>query len=279
MILLFSFLISCKQPVSVKTTRINVLTTIAPISCFTKNIAAHVADVDTLLPAGADPHAYSLSPDDAKKIAQADIIIMNGVHLESWLERLISSPEHATGGRVLDTSSGIEVIDNDPHIWLSPRNAIIQVRHIRDGLITADPGNKTVYEENAAAYITRLERLDKELSDEISGWKRKDFVAFHPAFRYIAKDYGLDLAAVIHASPEIEPSPKQIAHVIDTIKSRGITSVFTDTGTTHRIVGSIAADLELNIYYLDTMEAGEADKAYYENKTRANISALKKALQ
>ncbi len=277
-LLLFFYIISCKQSVSENNTRLKVLTTVAPIFSFTKNITGNAASVENLLPSGAGPHEYSLSPDDAKKIAQADIIIINGVNLESWLDKLTGFPENSSSYHVIDSSSGIEIIDNDPHIWLSPLNAIIQVKRIRDGLIKADPENRKLYKDNTAAYIKRLEILDKEISDEISGWKRKDFVAFHPAFRYLAKDYGLNMTAVIQESPETEPSPRHITEVIDTIRSRDIKSIFTDSMTTHKIVRSIAADLNLQVYSLDTMETGNSGKEYYEDRTRANISLFKKAL-
>jgi zinc/manganese transport system substrate-binding protein len=277
-LLSFIYFTSCKPPVTENNTRLKVLTTVAPIFSFTKNITGNTADVENLLPSGAGPHEYSLSPDDARKIAQADIIIINGVNLESWLNKLTGVSENSSVSTVVDSSSGIEILDNDPHIWLSPLNAIMQVKRIRDGLINADPENRKVYSDNSAAYIKRLEILDKEISDEISGWDRKDFVAFHPAFRYLAKDYGLNLAAVIKASPEAEPSPRHIAKVIDIIKSKNIKSIFTDPMITHKIVRSIATDLDLQVYSLDTMETGNSSKEYYEDRTRANISVLKKAL-
>jgi zinc/manganese transport system substrate-binding protein len=277
-LLSFIYFTSCKPPVTENNTRLKVLTTVAPIFSFTKNITGNTADVEKLLPSGAGPHEYSLSPDDARKIAQADIIIINGVNLESWLNKLTGVSENSSVYTVVDSSSGIEILDNDPHIWLSPLNAIMQVKRIRDGLINADPENRKVYSDNSAAYIKRLEILDKEISDEISGWNRKDFVAFHPAFRYLAKDYGLNLAAVIQESPEIEPSPRHIAEVIDIIKSKNIKSIFTDPMITHKIVRSIAADLDLKVYSLDTMETGNSSNEYYEDRTRANISVLKKAL-
>jgi zinc/manganese transport system substrate-binding protein len=277
-LLSFIYFTSCKPPVTENNTRLKVLTTVAPIFSFTKNITGNTADVENLLPSGAGPHEYSLSPDDARKIAQADIIIINGVNLESWLNKLTGVSENSSVYTVVDSSSGIEILDNDPHIWLSPLNAIMQVKRIRDGLINADPENRKVYSDNSAAYIKRLEILDKEISDEISGWNRKDFVAFHPAFRYLAKDYGLNLAAVIQESPEIEPSPRHIAEVIDIIKSKNIKSIFTDPMITHKIVRSIAADLDLKVYSLDTMETGNSSNEYYEDRTRANISVLKKAL-
>lgn len=278
-LLSFFYFNSCKQPVSENNTRLKVLTTIAPIFSFTKNITGNAADVENLLPSGAGPHEYSLSPDDARKIAQADIIITNGVNLESWLYKLIDVPENSSVYNVVDSSSGIDILDNDPHIWLSPLNAIMQVKRIRDGLINADPENSKLYSDNTAAYIKRLEILDKEISDEISDWNRKDFVAFRPAFRYLAKDYGLNLAAVIQEFPETAPSPRHLITVLDTIRSRNIKSIFTDPLITHKIVRSIAADLNLEVYSLDTMESGNSGKAYYEDITRANIAVLKKVLQ
>ncbi len=266
--------------------KIKVLTSIAPLYSFTKNIAGDMADVDNLLPSGAGPHEYSLSPEDVRKVVEARILVINGVNLEAWLHNLVTAAEELGGSSrsdsekliVVDTSDGVDLIDKDPHIWLSPRNAIIQVINIREALAKADPGNSEAYLTNAAEYIRRLENLDGEIRDEIKSWKSNKFVAFHSAFNYFARDYGLEQVAVIQETPEIEPSPKHIAYVIETIKSKGIKSIFTEPQFSHRIVRSIAGDLGLEVYSLDTLETGSLSKEWYENSMRTNLSVLKRAL-
>ena len=164
--------------------RIAILTTFAPVHCFTSNVAGDAADVSVLVPPNAGPHDYSFSPADIQKIAKADVLVMNGAGLENWLQRGIKS-----AGRkdllVVDTSAGIHLITGldvrplpgvhsepdpdaggpNPHIWLSPVNAIKQVENIRDALVSRDPGNAETYRANADVYIQRLKSLDDQIRD------------------------------------------------------------------------------------------------------------------
>ncbi len=278
-ICLIAGLQACRQSITEKSEKLRILTTIAPLYSFTKNIAGDLADVDNLLPSGAGPHECSFSPADIVKVSRSDVLIKNGVDLESWLDKLMISAQ--TGKKeivIADTSSGVEIIDNDPHIWLSPVNAVIQVKNIRDCLVKADPGNSETYRENAGLYIKRLKALDREIRDEVRTWKQREFVALHPAFTYFTKDYGLKQAAVIQETPEIEPSPKHIIDVIKTIEAAGIKAIFSESRASHKIVDTIAEDLKLRVYNLDTLETGELSKEWYEEKMRANLAVLKKAL-
>jgi len=162
--------------------RLAVLTSFAPIHSLTLNVAGDVADVSVLIPPATGPHDYSFSPSDLAKIARADVLILNGVGLESWLDKGIktSAKQHL---RIVDSSRGIDLITGirmrnlagvksepdpdaggpNPHIWLSPRNAIQQVKNICEGLAASDPQNAQVYRNNADAYIHRLITLDADI--------------------------------------------------------------------------------------------------------------------
>jgi len=263
--------------------RLTILTTIPPLYSFTKNIAGDIANVENLLPNGAGPHDYAFGPADIKKVTKARIIIKNGLGLETWLDRLLVSAEEnaAAVGHdlfIVDSSSGIEVKDNDPHIWLSPAKAVAQVKNIRDALIRIDTVNAEVYSRNASVYINRLQSLNNEINLAVSTFKRREFVALHSAFTYFADDYGLKQAAVIQGSPDITSSPTRIAEVINLIRERDIKAIFSEPGSSHNIVNSIADDLGLEVHALDTLEAGSLSKDWYENKMRANLEVLRAAL-
>ncbi len=258
--------------------KLKVLTTIAPLYSFAKNITGDLADVNNLLSPGTGPHEYSFSPSDIKKIKEADVIIKIGVDLENWLNRLISS----AGGEnniIIDTSSGIEIINNDPHIWLSPGNAIVQVKNIRDSLIRADPENGKTYRINAEQYIKRLENLDTDIRSEIKTWRNKEFVAFHSAFLYFTRDYGLRQVIVIQEFPDKNATPRHIADVINIIKKTGVKAIFSDPLFSDKIAHTISKDLNLNVFSLDTLESGDISPEWYEDRMRANLLSLKKALQ
>jgi zinc transport system substrate-binding protein len=261
--------------------KLRVLTTIAPLYSFTRNIAGNAAVVENLLPHGAGPHDYTLNPKDAKKIEDAGLIIKNGVGLEAWLDRRMSAEgEFTKAGRALvaDSSRGVELVHNDPHIWLSLRNAVIQTRNIRDALAAADPVNRKIYIKNADAYIARLEVLDRYIREAFRSLKKREFVAFHSAFVYFARDYGLKQSAVIQENPEAEPSPRHLADVIRIIKAGNINSVFSEYGARHRIVETLAGDLNLKVYSLDTLESGTLSTEWYEERMRYNVHLIKKAL-
>jgi len=266
------------QPAAAK---ISVITTIAPLYSFTKSVAGDYAEVENLLPSGAEPHEYSLSPEDAIKISRARVFVINGVGLETWLDKMLAeSKESASQEKqiVVDSSSGVDLISKDPHIWLSPKNAVIQVKNIRDALIEADPDNAEHYVKNAGDYINRLEALDAEIRAAVGPLKKKEFVSLHSAFLYFARDYGLREAAVIQVAPEREPSPRHLADVINVIKKNNIRVIFSEPGVPHKIIETLAKDLNLKIYDLDTLETGDLHPGWYEERMRANLQVLKMAM-
>jgi ABC-type Zn uptake system ZnuABC Zn-binding protein ZnuA len=258
--------------------KLRVITTIAPLYSFAKNVAGNYAEVDNLLPSGAGPHDYSLSPEDVMKMSKARVIIENGVGLETWLDKVTARKAGVSKQIVVDSSRGVDIISNDPHIWLSPRNALIQVRNIRDAFVKADPANAEQYAKNAEAYMKRLERLDRDITQITASLKRKEFVSLHSAFLYFARDYGLRQAAVIQELPEREPTPRHIAEVMSAIKANNIRVIFSEPGVPHKVVQTIAGDLNLQVYSLNTLETGDLYPEWYETRMRANLEILKTAM-
>jgi zinc/manganese transport system substrate-binding protein len=260
--------------------KLKVLTTIAPLYSFTKNIAGDAAGVENLLPSGTDLHEYSLSPEDIIKITRAQVIIKNGIGLEIWLDKLIPGQSSSSGKKpiIVDSASNINVINSDPHIWLSPRNAAIQVKNISEALIKADPVNSNIYRKNAADYLKRLEDLDREIMDSVGKFRKKEFVSLHSAFLYFARDYGLRQVAVIREFPDKEPTPGHIADIIKIIRAHKIKFIFSEPMVSHKVVETIARDLKLQVYSLDTLETGALYPEWYEEKMRMNLEVLKVAL-
>ena len=258
--------------------KIRVITTIAPLYSFTKNIAGNYAEVENLLPSGAGPHEYSLSPEDVMKISRAHILVKNGAGLETWLDKLTAQGAGMNKQVVVDSSTGINIISGDPHIWLSPKNAVIQVKNIRDALLKADPANAEQYTKNAGTYIKRLERLDRDIAEITGSLKRKEFISLHAAFLYFAREYGLRQAAVIQELPEREPSPRHIAEVMKAIRTNNIRVIFSEPGVPHKVVETLAQDLNLQVYNLDTLEKGAFYPEWYEAMMRGNLEVLKMAM-
>jgi zinc transport system substrate-binding protein len=214
--------------------RLLVAASIASLADFARQVGDDHVQVITLLPPGASPHTYELTPSQVEQVAKARLLLLNGVGLEYWADKVIQSADnpHLI---VVDTSQGIEILEGDadepggnPHIWLDPANAIVQVGHIRDALIQADATHADDYRANAERYIIELQALDQEIANEVINWSNRQFIAFHPAWVYFARRYGLTQAAVIEESPGREPSPADVAHIVETAKRIGAKAIFSD---------------------------------------------------
>jgi zinc transport system substrate-binding protein len=273
--------------------RIAILTTFSPVHCFTSNVAGDAADVSVLVPPNAGPHDYSFSPADIQKIAKADVLVMNGAGLENWLKRGIKG-----AGRkdllVVDTSTGIQLITGldvrplpgvhsepdpdaggpNPHIWLSPINAITQVENIRDGLVSKDPANAGTYRANAGAYIHRLKVLDEQIRAATASLPNKNLITFHDTFPYFARDYGFNVVATFEEFPGKEPSPRTIELLRKTIATGNVSALFSEPQYSPKAMQIIGNEFKVPVVQLDPMETGDGSKDFYERVTRKNLDAL-----
>jgi zinc transport system substrate-binding protein len=264
--------------------RLPVAASIAPLADFTHQVGGDHVQVITLVPPGASPHTFELSPSQVKQVAGARLLVLNGVGLEYWADKLIhsaSNPELM----VVDTSQGIEILGGDagepggnPHIWLDPQNAIMQVRHIQDALIQADLAHAEEYRVNAERYIHELQTLDQEITDEVATWSKRQFIAFHPAWVYFARRYGLEQAAVIQRSPGREPSPAEVAHIIEMARRIGAKAIFTEAQFSPEAAQTIAEESGAYVLFLDPLGSSLCDPCY-PNLMRYNVTRMAQALR
>jgi zinc transport system substrate-binding protein len=280
-------------PVFVCQAKIAILTTFAPVECFASNIAGDVADVAVLVPPNAGPHDYSFSPADIQKIAKANVLVMNGAGLENWLQRGVRS-----AGRkdlvVVDTSKGISLITGldvrplpgvrsepdpdaggvNPHVWLSPLNAIKQVETIRDALASRDGANAATYRANADAYIKRLNNLDAQIRDATGSLRNKNLITFHDTFPYFARDYGFNVVATFEEFPGADPSPRTIGQLRKVISAGNVSALFSEPQYSPKAMEVLGKEFKVPVVQLDPMETGEGTKDFYERVTRKNLDAL-----
>jgi zinc transport system substrate-binding protein len=264
--------------------RLLVAASIAPLADFTRQVGGDHVQVITLVPPGASPHTFELSPSQVKRVARARVLVLNGVGLEYWADKLIQSagnPELI----VVDTSQGIEILEGDagepggnPHIWLDPQNAIVQVSHIRDALVQADPPHADDYRTNAAQYIHQLEQLDQEITDEVATWAKRQFITFHPAWVYFARRYGLEQAAVIQRSPGREPSPAEVAHIIETARRIGARAIFAEPQFSPEAAQTIAEESGTQVLFLDPLGSSLAEPSYV-SLMLYNVAHMSQALR
>lgn len=254
--------------------KLRVVTTFAPITSLTLNVAGEAADVEQLLPPGAEPHDFALAPSDLRKLNKADVVVINGAGFEDWLGKSLRSLKV----RQIDASAGVRLVDDNPHVWLDPVIAIAQVENIRKGLAERDPANAATYNANAKAFTARLKALDGEIRRETKRLRDKKLLTVHDAFRYFANRYGFEVVGVIEELPGRDPSPRALKALREVIIKRKVKALFTEPQGSPQIVRSLSQDLQIPIVEIDPMELGEPSAALYETVTRRNLERLKEGL-
>ncbi|MDD2755498.1 MAG: zinc ABC transporter substrate-binding protein [Methanothrix sp.] len=257
---------SIAAPPSNASHRINVATTIAPLGEFVKVVGGEKVDVILVVPPGAEPHTFEPTPSLMMDMAKTDLYVMNGVGLEFWMDKLLEANKKMA---VVDSSQGVALLQEsedemDPHIWLSLRNAVVQVNNICSGLILVDPQNKEYYIKNRDDYLEKLKALDVELNRTFAGKKNKIFIVHHPAWTYFAKDY--DLSQVALMENEKEPGPKYLGEVIELAKKNNITTIFVEPEFNPKTAEVIAREMNARIVTIDPL-AGN----YLENIRNASL--------
>jgi zinc/manganese transport system substrate-binding protein len=273
--------------------RLKVLTSFLPVYCFAANVAGDRAEVENLLPANVDPHEYQFSRRDIAKVSRADLIFINGLGLETWLDKLL---RNASGSPpVLAISDGMtgELITQrpqlpgtpakapssnaapNPHIWLDPHLAMHAVTNILNALQKADPANASAYAANATSYLARLNKLEEDLAAGLAPARNTPIVTFHDAFPYFARRCQLRILGAIEVVPDIEPSPRYLSALRGAIIGQGTKAIFTEThNPSPRLAVQFARDLNLPIAPLDTLETGPLKPAAYEKGMRYNLRVL-----
>lgn len=274
---------SLEFPDTIKNQKIVALASFFPLYDFTKEVGKDRVDVSLIIPAGVEPHDWEPSIQDIQQIQQADIIIVNGVGFENWLKSIEKLNLELD---IIDSSIGVNIIKDivdeqesplgDPHIWLNPNLAKIQVKNIADGLIKSDPDNSQYYNDNYESYIKKLDILDLKIRNELSNCK-KDFVAFHNAFTYFALEYGLNQHSITSTDPHNEPTSKTLEQIINLSKEMKVQIIFSEEGVDKRTSEVIANEVGGKVLILSPLEISETNTSYIE-KMEANLDNLKEAL-
>ncbi len=274
--------------------KVGVVATFSILGDFAKNVGGDRVDVTVLVGPDSDTHVYTPTPADARKIAAAKLVIVNGLGLEGWLPRLVASSKSratvvvATRGitarKAPEDGHGHDHGDEaDPHAWQAVANAKIYVANIRDALIAADPDGAASYRANTEAYLARLDALDRDIREAIGKIppERRHVISTHDAFGYFAAAYGIDFIAPQGVSTDAEPSARDIAAIIRQIKKQKIPAVFLENITDPRMMRRIAAETGVKIggtLYSDSLTAENGGAPTYIAMVRHNIKALTSAL-
>jgi len=265
---------------------LRVLTSFLPMEIFTRNVVGDTPGVTvaSMLPASMGcPHDYALTPGDMKKIASADLFIANGFGMEEFLGKPVRRANPKI--RVVETAHGIRPIrkghdpgDVNPHTWVSPRNAILQVREIEKALSDARPIRAPAFRRNADAYVARLSALAAEFDAAAKTFRGKNIVTFHDVFDYLARDIGLTVVGKIETAPGQEPSAGEIRALARAIRERNVPAVFSEPQYSPKLAEALAREAGVPVRVLDPVATGSPALTAYEDAMRRNLATLKEAL-
>lgn len=259
---------------------------------FVREIGVDRVAVTTLVGPDGDAHVYSPTPADAKTVAGAKLVVVNGLKFEGWLTRLVKSS--GTKATVATATTGITPLKmaddhghghggEDPHAWQSVANAKLYIGNVRDALIAADPAGKASYEANATAYLAKLDALEAEIKAAVARIPadRRKAITSHDAFGYFVKAYGIAFVAPQGVSTEAEASAKDVARIIRQIKAEKVPAVFLENITNPRLAEQIARESGAKIggrLYSDALSAADGPAGTYIAMMKHNISQIEKAL-
>ncbi|MGX1319303.1 zinc/manganese transport system substrate-binding protein [Bradyrhizobium sp. USDA 377] len=265
--------------------RLNVVASFSILGDFVRNVGGDRINLTTLVGADSDVHVYTPAPSDAKRVAEAKLVIVNGLGLEGWLPRLVQSA--GSKAQVVAASAGIAPLKlgsaADPHAWQSVPNARVYVTDIANALAAANPDDADFFRAQAKAYLEKLETLDREVRDTVGKIppERRKVISTHDAFGYFAAEYGIQFIAPLGVSTETEPSARDIAAIIGQIRAQKIPAVFLENISDDRLIRRIAAETGAKVggtLISDGLTGEKGPAPTYIDMVRHNIKALTSAL-
>ncbi|MBR0793857.1 metal ABC transporter substrate-binding protein [Bradyrhizobium jicamae] len=264
---------------------VKVVASFSILADMVRNVGGNGVDVVALVGPNGDAHVYAPTPADAKKVADAKLLVVNGLGFEGWLPRLLEAS--GSKAQVVVATRGIMprkmAGHDDPHAWQSVANAKIYVVNIRDGLIAVAPDKAGLFKANAEAYLAKLEALDLDVTQAMAKIPpvRRKVISTHDAFGYFADAYGITFFSPLSVSTDAEPSARDIAAIIAQIKEAKIPAVFLENISDPRLVRQIAAETGAKVggtLYSDSLTDEKGDAPTYIDMVRHNIKALTSAL-
>jgi zinc/manganese transport system substrate-binding protein len=265
--------------------RLNVVASFSILGDLVRNVGGDRVNVATLVGPNSDVHVYAPAPADAKKIADAKLVIVNGFGLEGWLPRLVQSSGNKAV--IATATEGVAPLKRgsnaDPHAWQSVANAKTYVANIRAALSAADLAGNDIFRSNTDAYLAKLDGLEREVREAIAQIppERRKVISTHNAFGYFAAAYGIEFIAPLGVSTESEASARDIAAIITQIKTAKIPAVFLENISDPRLIQRISAETGARVggtLYSDSLTDEKGDAPTYIEMVRHNIKALTRAL-
>ncbi|TKS58935.1 MAG: zinc ABC transporter substrate-binding protein [Nitrospira sp.] len=276
---------------------VNIVVTIPVLKDLAEQVGRSHVRVTSLLSGYENEHTYSPKPTDLVAVRKAQLLFEVGIGLEVWVSSLVKNAG-SPSLRVVTTSQGIGLIRDhtdhhlgthrggevagsagNPHIWLDPENVAIMLRHITEALIKIDPAHTADFRNNQAAYLQQLDRIRKELSDRVKRLSDRRFIAHHPAWPYLARRFGFDIAATIQMQSGTEPSALQLQSLIGKIKKNHIKVIASEIQLSQKLPDLLAKETKARVVVLTTLPGGLPGTETYLDMLRYNVLQLVNALE
>ena len=266
---------------SVASAKIKVVSTFSILGDMVQNIGGDNIELTTLVGANGDGHVYEPTPADAKSVAAADIVFVNGLGFEGWIDRLVKASGYK--GKVIIATEGIKELkfegELDPHAWQDLSNGRIYIKNIKNALTDLDPKNSNLYKKNFIAYDKILESMDKSTKDKFADIPKKNrkVITSHDAFLYFGRAYGIDFRSPVGVTTESEPSAGELAELITEMRKDNIKALFAENITDPRLIKQLAKEVNAQIggtLYSDALSDNSEPANTYINMFKYNVNKL-----
>ncbi len=264
--------------------------TIFPAADITRHVAGPGTRVIQILPAGASPHTFDLTPGQLRELQATRFIFKIG-GVDDWIDGVAESLPRAA---IVPLLKGIALMPSrehghghaaasghgefDPHYWLSAANGVIMARNIAAALSAADPSRAAFYDGNYRGYARELAAVHEEIKKELSALRNNKVIVFHDGWSYFAAAYGLEIVAVFQSSPGREPSPRDLRDLYARANQSGIKAIFSEPQLPSTSLEPMLEDLGLELVVLDPL-GGSSPGDSYANLLRRNARAIRRALE
>ena len=266
---------------SIASAKIKVVSTFSILGDMVQNIGGNNIELTTLVGANGDGHVYEPTPADAKSVAAADVVFVNGLGFEGWIDRLVKASGYK--GKVIIATKGIKDLkfegELDPHAWQDLSNGRIYIKNIKNALIDLDPKNSDLYKKNFIAYDKILESMDKSTKEKFADIPKKNrkVITSHDAFLYFGRAYGIDFRSPVGVTTESEPSAGELAALITEMREDEIKALFAENITDPRLIKQLAREVNAQIggtLYSDALSDNSEPANTYINMFKYNVNEL-----
>lgn len=239
-----------------------------------KNIGGDLIESLSIVPIGGDPHIYEATPADAKLVARADIILINGLTFEGWINEIIEN----SGTKATTTliTKGIQAIESkehknatDPHAWMDAENGLVYIKNIKDALVSADPIHAESYEKNYTIYSNKIKSLHQYIQKKINSIpeKKRILITSHDAFSYFGNKYGMEVISMMGVSTEADAQTSDMERVVEAIQNNKVPAIFVESTINPKLLQQVSKDQKVKIggsLYADSIgEEGTDGNSYY----------------